>query len=108
MTRYRVYHATDLMQMFFHDETQWQSHRETRYQRVAEVEATKEDHPLDQVFVLTNHDDECAWMEHLEVIWYDATRLLRSTSVGDVVTNPVTHDAWMALPFGWRKVGKEP
>ena len=107
LQRYTVYHATNPLQMFFHDETQWQSNRSAHYRRVARVGAESCDYSLDQVFALTNHIDDCDWSQHPAVVWH-ATRPLRSTSVGDVLVHATTHETWMALPFGWQKVAQEP
>lgn len=100
MPRYAVYHATDIMQMVSHDETQWQINRHAYYQLVAEVEASVEGRPLSRAFRLTNHTDPHPWTENPEVVWHDATRPLRSTSVGDVICEP-SGRAWMVLPFGF-------
>lgn len=98
---YAVYHATDIMQMVFHDATQWFINRAAHYRHVADVEADLEDTPLSRVFRLTNHLDDHPWAENAGVIWHDTTRPLRSTSVGDVVVNTVTNEAWMVMPFGF-------
>jgi len=99
MPRYTVYHAIDQMQMVQHDEAQWRDYRATAYLRVAEVEVTREQKPLDQVFERTNHID-CAWTDHPGVIWHATDRPLRSTSIGDVIVAE-TGQAWMVMPSGF-------
>ena len=103
MPRYRVYHATDLMQMVLHDEAQWFTDRALHYQQVADVEAQACDRPLSRVFRLTNHLDPRPWMEHPAVVWHDTSRPLRSTSVGDVICDE-TGQAWMVLPHGFTRL----
>jgi hypothetical protein len=97
---YAIYHALDLLQMFFYDETQWATDRESHYRRIAEVEVSSED-PLNRIFRLTNHFDEKAWMSNPEVVWFDTHMLIRSTSVGDVIVNEQAGQAWMVIPFGF-------
>lgn len=104
MHRYDVYHATNLLQMMFHDAAQWRHDRAAHYRRVAEVLAEASDKPLERIFRLTNHLDEHPWTQNPEVVWYDPTRPIRSTSVGDVVVQIATGETWMVLPFGWNKV----
>ncbi len=107
--RYAVYHAIDPMQMVFHDPAQWQTHRDTAYRHVADVEANSEDNPLSQVFGSTNHsEDEHPWQKKPEVVWHDASRPQRSTSVGDVVINQITGETWMVMPFGWKRLERQP
>jgi len=96
MPRYAVYHARDPLQMMRHDASPWQADRALHYQHVADVEAEACDRPLSRVFRLTNHLDPYPWMEHPAVVWHDATRPLRSTSVGDVIGDE-TGQAWMVL-----------
>lgn len=100
MPRYTVYHAIDQMQMVVHDETQWLDHRDAAYRRVAEVETTREQNPLNQVFERTNHVD-CAWTDHPEVVWHATDRPLRSTSIGDVIVDAIGQ-AWMVMPSGFK------
>lgn len=102
--RYAVYHATDMMQMVFHDVVQWDVDRDKHYRHVAEVEADVEANPLSQVFRFTNHLDERPWTENAVILWYDTTRPLRSTSVGDVIVNAATREAWMVKPFGFTRL----
>lgn len=104
MHRYDVYHATNLLQMMFHDAAQWRHDRAAHYRRVAEVLVEASDKPLERIFRLTNHLDEHPWTQNPEVVWYDPTRPIRSTSVGDVVVQIATGETWMVLPFGWNKV----
>ena len=104
MHRYAVYHAVDLMQMVFPDPSLWSADRDQHYRHVANVEADVEDKPLEQVFRLTNHLDERPWTENAAVVWHDATRPLRSTSVGDVAVDEDTGEVWMVLTFGWKQV----
>ena len=108
MHRYAVYHAIDLMQMVFPDPSPWHTDRDANFRRVAVVAASVEDTPLERIFRLTNHLDERPWTENAAVVWHDATRPLRSTSVGDVAVDEDTDEVWMVLPFGWSKVEPQP
>lgn len=105
MHRYVVYHALALMQMVVPDPSLWSADRDRHYRHVADVEANVEDKPLEQVFRLTNHmDDNHSWTENAAVIWHDSSRPLRSTSVGDVITDEVTGDIWMVASLGWKRL----
>ena len=101
MACYSVYHARDPMQMVYHDEAQWYQDRESHYQHVADVEASVEEKPLEQVFALTNHT-ECNWTANAAVVWHDTTMPLRSTSVGDIVTCTSTGQSWMIMAYGFK------
>lgn len=108
MQRYAVYHATNPLQMVFHDAAQWVTTRDTAYRHVADVEAEAADRPLDQVFARTNHiDDEHPWQVNPEIVWH-AGRPLRSTSTGDVVVQITTGEAWMVMPCGWKWLEEQP
>jgi hypothetical protein len=103
LTRYVVYHALDPMQLVFFDAAQWVAHRDTHYRRVAEVNISSEESPLQRVFRLTNHLDE-AWIRNSEVAWFATDAPVRSTSVGDVVVCEQTEQAWMVIPYGFELV----
>ena len=99
-SRYAIYHALDLLQMVFYDQAQWATDPDSHYHRVALVEVSSED-PLNQVFRLTNHFDGNAWVASPEVVWFDTTMPIRSTSVGDVIVDELTGRAWMVMPYGF-------
>ncbi len=99
-SRYAIYHALDLLQMLFYDEAQWATDRDSHYRRVAEVEVSSED-PLNLIFRLSNHFDENAWVANPEVVWFATHMPIRSTSIGDVIVNEQTRQAWMVMPYGF-------
>ncbi len=103
LTGYVVYHALDPMQLALFDAAQWVAHRDTHYRRVAEVNISSEESPLQRVFRLTNHLDE-AWTRNSEVAWFATDAPVRSTSVGDVIVCEQTEQAWMVIPYGFELV----
>ena len=91
---YAVYHAIDPVAMAFPQTAHWQRNWPQHVRHVADVAA-----PLEQVFAQTNSIEQ-SWTSNPAVIWYDASILLRSTSVGDVIVSRETGQAWMVMPAG--------
>ncbi len=82
---YAVYHAISPLAMLWKDARDWQINRDQHYRHVADVQAE-----LDQIFSLTNHDEEQDWTKRPEVCWVVPGVSPRSTSVGDVIYQPET------------------
>ena len=99
-SRYAIFHTLDLLQMIFYDQRQWATDRDSHYRRVALVEVSSED-PLDLIFRLTNHLGGEASVAGPEVVWFDTTMPIRSTSVGDVIVDELAGRAWMVMPYGF-------
>lgn len=87
---YAVYHATDVLAMYFPDPRDWQVDRDQHYRHVANVYASR-----DRVFTLINHHEGQDWTKRPEVFWVVPDFPLRSTSVGDVIYSPSTGLAWL-------------
>ena len=92
---YAVYHAIDPMAMALPQIAHWQHNWRLHFRHVANVAV-----PLEQVFAQTNSIEQ-HWTSNPAVIWYDASRPLRSTSVGDVIVSCETRQAWMVMPDGF-------
>ncbi len=93
--RFAVYHARDPLAMTVPQPSHWSTDRALHYRHVADVAA-----PFQQVFERTNHHDS-NWTHNPEVLWYDTSRPLRSTSVGDVIVSCQTGRAWMIMSAGF-------
>lgn len=101
--RYQVYHAAALFQMLLPDPLNWLVDR-SGYRHVADVECRPEEQPLDAVFSQTNHS-EGDWTTNPAVVWINADLLpLRSTSVGDVIVDVESSQAWMIMPRGFTRI----
>lgn len=96
---YAVYHATSPLAMLRPEPMDWQINRDQHYQHVANVQAE-----LDYIFMLTNHDEEQDWTKRLEVSWVVSGMPPRSTSVGDVISEPGTSRAWLIERFGLEEI----
>ena len=92
---YAVYHAIDPVAMAFPQTAHWQRNWQQHFRHVADVAA-----PFEQVFARTNSIEQ-HWTRNPDVIWYDASVPLRSTSVGDVIVSCETGQAWMVMPAGF-------
>ena len=99
--RYAVYHANDLLAMITPQASSWYEDRSSNYTHVADVVA-----PLEQVFALTNHIDH-DWTRNPEVVWHTPDTSLRSTSVGDVILDYESRQAWMIMPLGFQELPPE-
>ena len=87
---YEIYHATDIMAMLHPDPQAWLANRDRHYQHVANIQTQ-----LEWVFFMTQHTDGRNWTKHPEVSWVTPNASPRSTSVGDVIYSPETHQAWL-------------
>src|SRR5437762_8874257 len=92
---YAIYHATNIMAMLDPNPQDWLTNPEQHYQHVANIHAE-----LGGVFFLTNHTDGRNWIERPEVFWVKPLDCPRSTSVGDVIYCPSTHQAWLISHSG--------
>ena len=101
--RFAVYHARDPWAMLFPAEDGWLSDPALHFRYVAEVQAEQ----LEQVFALTNHQ-ETSWTRHPAIIWHATDGPVRSTSVGDVIVNTQTGQAWLVMPSGFRAMFTSP
>lgn len=68
------------------------------YTHVANVECPN----IDDVFHLTNHIDMSWWYNK----WVDCIVESRSTSIGDIVINTATNEAFICAQYGWEKLKK--
>ena len=91
-TVYALFHARSPLAMIVPQVQDWLVDREQHFVHVADVQA-----PREAVFALTNHDDEQVWMQRPEVVWH-LPQAVRSTSVGDVLQDRETGEAWMVFP----------
>ncbi len=66
--RYAVYHAHDPRAMLSPRADRWLDHQALHFRHVADVQADE----LDQVFALTNHQQEESWTSHPEIVWHAA------------------------------------
>jgi hypothetical protein len=98
---FAVYHATNPLAMLTPEVSSWYEGRSGSYTHVADVVA-----PLEQVFALTNHIDH-DWTSNLEVVWHAPGASLRSTSVGDVILDVESGQAWMIMPIGLQELPPE-
>jgi hypothetical protein len=80
-------------------EDRWLLNQTLHYRHVADVEA----HQLEQVFALTNHQEE-SWTRHAQIVWHATDAPVRSTSVGDVIVSSQTQQAWLVMPTGFREI----
>ncbi len=80
--RYAVYHARDPWAMLFPHADRWLDHQALHFRHVADVQADE----LDQVFALTNHQEEESWTSHREIVWHASDAPVRSTSVLGLVS----------------------
>src|SRR5437763_13368058 len=64
--RYAVYHARDIWAMLSPHEDHWLHNQVLNYRHVADVEANE----LDQIFALTNHQEEESWTSHQQIVWH--------------------------------------
>ncbi len=87
--RYAVYHAHDPRAMLSPRADRWLDHQALHFRHVADVQADE----LDQVFALTNHQQEESWTSHPEIVWHASDAPVRSTSVGDVIVSAQTGQA---------------
>lgn len=95
-TYWLVYHHTDPHTLFFPQPHLWQSEERDQYFRlVGLVEAAS----LEEVYRLTNHL-EYDWRENAQVKAVALTPP-RSTSVGDVIIQAGTWQAWMVDHTGF-------
>jgi hypothetical protein len=92
---FAVYHAIDPLEMALPHPAHWHTDKERHYRHVTDVAASCE-----QVFALTNHIDY-PWTRNPAVIWHAADRALRSTSIGDVMVDCYTQEAWLILTVGF-------
>ncbi len=97
---YAVYHARDIWAMLSPHADRWLDNQALNYRHVADVEA----YQLDQVFALTNHQEEESWTSHREIVWHASDAPVRSTSVGDVIVSSQTGQAWLVMPAGFREI----
>ena len=95
---FAVYHARDPLAMAVPQPSHWSTDRALHYRHVADVAA-----PFPQVFERTNHHDS-NWTTNPEILWYDASLPLRSTSVGDVIVSCETGQAYMVMPVGFQSL----
>ena len=98
---FAVYHTTNPLAMLTPEVSSWHEDRSHAYTHVADVVA-----PLEHVFALTNHIDH-DWTRNREIVWYTADALLRSMSVGDVILDDESGQAWMILPIGFQELPPE-
>ena len=73
--RYAVYHARDPWAMLLPRADRWLDNQALHYRHVADVQADE----LDQVFALTNHQEEESWTSHHEIVWHASDAPVRST-----------------------------
>ena len=96
---YAVYHAHDPWAMLFPREDRWLHNQALNYRHVADMQADE----LEQVFALTNHQEE-SWTSHPEITWHATDTLVRSTSVGDVIVSMQTEQAWLVMSAGFSAI----
>jgi hypothetical protein len=87
---YEIYHAINIMAMLDPDPQDWLEARSEYYQHVATIHIE-----LEWVFFMTQHTDGRNWTERREVSWVTPEYSPRSTSVGDVIYEPQTSQAWL-------------
>jgi len=101
--RYAVYHVRDIWAMLSPREDRWLHNQALHFRHVADVQAQQ----LEQVFALTNHQEE-SWTSHQEIVWHATDAPVRSTSVGDVIVSSQTGQAWLVLPAGFIEIISPP
>ena len=99
LTYWLVYHNTDPDTVFSPETELWDSpDRDARYHPVALVQAAS----LEEAYQLTNHRDT-DWREN-KAVKAVALPPPRSTSVGDVIVQANSAQAWLVLPTGFRSL----
>jgi hypothetical protein len=97
--RYAVYHARDIWAMLSPREDLWLLDQALHFRPVADVETDQ----LEQVFALTNHQEE-SWISHAHIVWHATDAPVRSTSIGDVIVSTQTGQAWLVMPSGFSEI----
>jgi hypothetical protein len=101
--KYAVYHTTSPLAMLRPSPRNWQINRHQHYRHVANVRAER-----DQIFSLTNHDEMQDWTKRPEVSWVASGLSPRSTSVGDVISDPEMSRAWLVERSGLEEIAPFP
>src|SRR5712691_5143897 len=97
--RFAVYHVRDIWAMLSPREDRWLLNQALHYRHVADVQAQQ----LEQVFALTNHQEE-SWTSHQEIVWHATDAPVRSTSIGDVIVSSQTGQAWLVMPSEFSEI----
>ena len=101
--RYAVYHARNIWAMVDPCRDDWTENRALHYTHVADIEA-----PIQNVFSLSNHHEGRDWTQNPEVIWYNTSAPVRSTSVGDVILSYQTGQAWLIMASWLQEIRSSP